>query len=135
VDLLQPDGAVLSQLKLSGSVTNHAAEDRWFAGDFNGDGEVDLARLSGEVDGTVTCEVGTRLDNGVLDLVDWASGAGDFVASQRWFVGVTVRTIFLVMSYDGFTMTLKLYRSNGAGFDRSTWWGSKAEQAPKRASA
>jgi len=133
VELLLSDGSgVFSNLVLTGSVANHASEDKWFSGDFNGDGALDLARLWGGTDGKTYCEVETTLQDGSLDLVLWVDAAGDFAASQRWFKGDfngDGMDDLMEMPYNGNDLILKVYLSTGSGFVRSSWWNSSSGRA------
>ncbi|MCU0787359.1 MAG: FG-GAP-like repeat-containing protein [Verrucomicrobia bacterium] len=132
VELLLSDGSVFHKVSLTGSVTNHASPDRWFSGDFDGNGSMDLARLWGGADGKAYCEVATNLQGGSLALLPWASALGDFSAAQRWFqadFNGDGKEDLLEMPYNGTTLSLNVYLSTGSGFVRSLWWNSVSSRA------
>lgn len=134
VALLLPNGNVYSNFSLTGSVTNHTAQDRWSTGDFDGNGTVDLLRLWGGTDGLTYCEVEKTLQDGTLNLVSWANGLGSFSASQRWFSGDfdgDGMDDLVVMPYNTTTttLTLNVYRSSGTNFTQSSWYNSSSSRA------
>jgi len=128
-ELLTSDGNLFSKIVLTGSVTNHTAQDRWFTGDFDGNGRLDLARLWGGTNGTVYCEVETTLQDGSLDLVPWATSLGSFSASDRWFKGDfngdgkddLACMPYYTSPYFSATLELTVYLSTGIGFYPSSW--------------
>ncbi|MGN6554786.1 MAG: sulfatase-like hydrolase/transferase [Verrucomicrobiota bacterium] len=132
VEMLLSDGSKFTNFSLAGSVTNHPSQDKWFTGDFDGNGAMDLARLWGGSDDSAYCEVTTNLQGGSLSLAPWASALGGYSASQRWFRGDfdgDGKDDLLEIPYDGTTLSLNVYRSTGSGFVRSTWWSSANARA------
>jgi hypothetical protein len=133
VEVLLFGGTSYSQWALSGVAADHASLDKWFSGDFNGDGKTDAARLFGNTGGDIRCEVETTLADGSLNLVQWGS-ALNYTQTARWFSGDfngDGKDDLLEMPYDGTTLTLNVFRSIGSLFLRSQWWtsaGSRAEQ-------
>ncbi|EMI58227.1 FG-GAP repeat domain-containing protein [Rhodopirellula sallentina] len=132
VEHLLSNGYALEKELLHGSVSDHVARDKWFSGDFNGDGSLDLARLWGGSDGCTHIEVESTLRDARLNLVSWTDGGSTYDASHRWFradFNGDGRDDLLEMPFVGTNLELNLYVSTGDRFAYSAWWTANQERS------
>jgi hypothetical protein len=97
---------------------------RWFTGDFNGDGKTDFAKIFD--DGNSTASIDVHLSNASkFDMVRWATQQGGYWGSQRWFTGDfngDGKTDFAKIFDNGnSTASIDVHLSNGSKFDMVRW--------------
>jgi hypothetical protein len=95
---------------------------RWFTGDFNGDGKTDFAKFWDD-GGSWTCDV--HLSTGSSFVMSrWATKQGGYWSSQEWFTGDfngDGKTDFAKFWNDSGSWTCDVHLSTGSLFAMSRW--------------
>ena len=95
---------------------------KWFVGDFNGDGKDDIAKYWND-NNHWTCDVHLSTGSG-FEMHRWATGQGGFWDSQKWFVGDfngDGRDDVLKYWNENNLWTCDVHISNGGGFEMQRW--------------
>ncbi len=118
IDLHLSNGYSMTSFRSVTKQGGYWDSQKWFAGDFNGDGRSDLAKVFND-GGLATIDVHLSNTNNTFSIQRWATRQGGYWDSQKWFVGDfngdgkdDIGKVF----NDGGSATTDIHYSNGFSF-------------------
>ena len=126
IDVHRSTGTSFELQHWAGQQGGYWDSQKWFTGDFNGDGKTDFANLYND-NGFASIDV-HRSTGTSFELQHWAGQQGGYWDSQKWFTGDFSgdgKTDFANLYNDNGFASIDVHRSTGTSFELQHWAGQQ----------